>query len=95
MPVTALPLQVLRLLRVQSQVLIKSNPSFFDQSGFPLCFCIGSLDHFKLALQVIKLLDLSPDAIAALFDLQLFLLEKLCLLVDPVFDTMECDFPSH
>ena len=54
---------------------------------------IGSLDLFKLALQVIQLLNLPSHVVTSLLDLKFFLLKKLSLLINSVFDALQSDLP--
>ena len=48
----------------------------------------------KFAFQVIELFDLAPDIVASLFDLKLLFLEKLCLLINAIFDSLKSYFAS-
>ena len=52
---------------------------------------ISTLDLFKLSLQVIQLLNLPSHVVTSLLDLKFFLLKKLCLLINSVFDTLQSD----
>ena len=54
---------------------------------------IGSLDLFKLALQVIQLLNLPSHVVTSLLDLKFFLLKKLSLFINAVFDALQSDLP--
>ena len=56
---------------------------------------IGSLDLFKLALQVIQLLNLPSHVVNSLLYLKFFLLKKLSLLINSVFDALQSDLSCN
>ena len=94
-PIAPLPLQMLRVLGVEAQVLVERDSCVLHEAllavpGLPL-----PVDRVKLALQAGELLDLPSYLVASLLEFELFFCQQVSLLVDPLFDALQGNFAAN
>ena len=79
---------MLRVLRVESQVLVKGHPGVLHETLLTVGLALP-INRIQLVFEARELLNLSAYFIASLLEFHLFLREQVSLLIDALLDTLQ------